>query len=190
MRPLFLSQGDVALRPLTEEDAPLLLKWLTDPENLKYWEGEHEVFTPERIQEDFFEEEPLLRRCIVVYQGKPIGYLQILKLDEESCEEYEYPHPERVGFGIDQFIGEPSYRNRKIGRAMIRMLLDHLVKEEHAEAVILDPHADNPRAIRCYEACGFRKIKFLPAHELHDGKMVDCWLMEYLPGVPMEEKTS
>ena len=181
MQPLFLSDGDVALRPLSPEDAPLLLKWLTDPENLRYWEGEHEVFTAQRIQEDFFTEEPLLRRCIVTDQGKPIGYLQVLKLDGEACEEYEYPHPERAGFGIDQFIGEPEYRNRKLGRAFIRLLLDHLVKEEGAEAVILDPHADNPRAIRCYEACGFRKIKFLPAHELHDGKLVDCWLMEYLP---------
>ena len=181
MKPLFLAKGDVALRPLTEEDAPLLLKWLRDPDNLEYWEGKSEVFTPSRIQEDFYTEEPLLRRCIILYQDKPIGYLHVLRLDEEACEEYEYPHPEREGFGIDQFIGEVPYRDRKIGRAMIRMLLDHLVKEEGAQSVILDPHADNPRAIRCYEACGFRKIKFLPAHELHDGKLVDCWLMEYLP---------
>lgn len=35
------------------------------------------------------------------------------------------------------------------------------------------------RAIRCYEACGFRKVKRLPAHELHEGQWKDCWLMEY-----------
>ncbi|MEH1834506.1 MAG: GNAT family protein [Nostoc sp.] len=35
---------------------------------------------------------------------------------------------------------------------------------------------DNPRAIRCYEKCGFVKVKLLPAHELHEGEYSDCWL--------------
>lgn len=178
---LFLSDGEVSLRPLAAEDAPLLLKWLTDPENLEWWEGKSAVFTPERIQEDFYTEEPLLRRCIILYREKPIGYLHVDRLDGELREEYEYPHPELTSFGIDQFIGDPGYRNRGIGRTFLRLLLRHLVENEGAQSVILDPHADNPRAIRCYEACGFRKIKFLPAHELHDGEMVDCWLMEYVP---------
>ena len=47
--------------------------------------------------------------------------------------------------------------------------------------MVLDPHVDNERAIRCYEACGFHKVKKLPKHELHDGVWVDCWLMELLP---------
>ena len=32
--------------------------------------------------------------------------------------------------------------------------------------------------IRAYEKAGFRIIKSLPEHELHEGKMEDCWLME------------
>lgn len=176
-----LVRDGIRIRPLEDSDAPLLLKWLTDPENLEWWEGKSAVFTPERIQEDFYAEEPFLRRCIIEYQETVIGYLQVEKLDEALCGEYEYPHPEWTAFGIDQFIGEPEYRNRGIGRAFIKLLLDHLTSQEGADAVVLDPHADNPRAIRCYEACGFRKLRFLPAHELHDGKMVDCWLMEYRP---------
>ena len=38
---------------------------------------------------------------------------------------------------------------------------EYLTKEKNAEIIILDPHADNPRAIRCYEKVGFEKIKFL-----------------------------
>jgi len=33
-------------------------------------------------------------------------------------------------------------------------------------------------AVRCYEKSGFKKVKLLPAHELHEGAMRDCWLME------------
>ena len=47
-----------------------------------------------------------------------------------------------------------------------------------ARRVILDPHQNNPRAVRAYQKAGFRIIKPLPAHELHEGVMEDCWLME------------
>ena len=32
--------------------------------------------------------------------------------------------------------------------------------------------------IRAYQKAGFRIVKSLPGHELHEGKMEDCWLME------------
>ena len=45
----------VTLRLLEPSDAPLLLRWLKDPRVLEYWEGPHEVFTPGRIREEFYE---------------------------------------------------------------------------------------------------------------------------------------
>lgn len=172
-----LREGPVSLRPLTPEDAPLLLRWLTDSRNLEYWEGPGTVFTPERVQEDFYQDGWNASRCIIQYEGRDIGYMQAYELDEEMFREYQYPYtPERV-FGIDQFIGEPELWGKGIGRRFIGLLCGWLHEARGAKAVVLDPHADNPRAIRCYEACGFQKVKFLPKHELHGGEMVDCWLM-------------
>ncbi len=170
--------GPVALRPLEEGDASLLLRWLTDPRVLEYWEGPGAVFNLQRIQEDFFEDEWNASRAIIQYEGQDAGYVQVYQLDEEMCKEYHYPCPEGKAFGIDQFIGEPGLWGRGIGRRFIRLLLDFL-KERGAQAVVLDPHADNLRAIRCYEACGFKKVKLLPRHEMHGGVLVDCWLMEW-----------
>ena len=170
-----LQEGPVALRPLRGEDAGLLLRWLTDRRVLEYWDGPSAVFTPQRIQEDFFEDEWNASRCIIQYEGKDIGYVQAYQLDGEMCKEYQYPHPELLAFGIDQFIAEPGLWGQGIGRRFIRLLLGFL-EEQGAQAVVLDPHVDNPRAIRCYEACGFRKVKRLPKHEMHDGVLVDCWL--------------
>jgi len=183
---IYLVSGPVALRPLADSDAEILLKWLTDPRVLEWYEGRDQTFTPERVREDFFGEEPGLRRCTIEYEGTPVGYVQLYPIDEEGFAEYEYSPAEKnlpgfLAFGVDQFIGEPDYWNRHIGRAFLRLLLNYLTTEEHVSAVILDPHVSNPRAIRCYEACGFRKLKLLPAHELHEGKMEDCWLMEYRP---------
>ncbi len=59
------------------------------------------------------------------------------------------------------------------------MIFNFLKKERNATAVILDPHKNNPRAIRSYEKAGFRIIEDLPEHELHEGKKEDCYLMEY-----------
>lgn len=170
-------EGSVSLRPLESQDSPLLLHWLTDSRNLAYWEGESAVFTPERIQEDFYHDEWNASRCIIQYEGRDIGYAQAYLLDGEMFAEYQYPRTDLRTFGIDQFISVPELWGQGIGRRFIRLLCGWLRDCGGAQAVVLDPHADNPRAIRCYEACGFRKVKLLPRHELHNGVLVDCWLM-------------
>ncbi len=170
---------NVFLRPLDPEDAPLLLKWMTDPQVLEWYEGRDQVFTPERVQEDFFEEEPGMRRWAVLYHGRPVGYAQTYPLDEEGLKEYGLPPSEKNVFAMDQFIGEPDCWGKHIGRSFVSLLVSYLTEQEEAGAVVLDPHVSNPRAVRCYEACGFRKIKILPAHEWHEGRKEDCFLMKY-----------
>ena len=59
----------VTLRLLEPSDAPLLLRWLKDPRVLEYWEGPHEVFTPGRIREEFYEAADPTTRCLVQYGG-------------------------------------------------------------------------------------------------------------------------
>lgn len=172
-----LAKGEVLVRPLTPEDAPLLLAWLTDPRVLEWYEGRDQVFTPERIRQDFYGSGPDRRRCAIEWADRPIGCAQICRLDQEGLREYGLHDPGGPCFGLDQFIGEPGCWGRGIGRAFVSLLRDYLILEEGAAAVALDPHVSNPRAVRCYEACGFRKEKLLPAHELHEGKWEDCWLM-------------
>lgn len=183
LEPLLLTAGPITVRPLAETDADHLLRWLNDPRVLEYYGGRDSALTPDSLREEYFDGDARARRCIVEYEGKPVGYIQIYRLDEELCREYQYSHTDWFSFGIDQFIGEPEYWNRKIGRAFLSLVLDHLTHTEGARSVVLDPHDNNPRALRCYEACGFRKIKFLPRHELREGVMEDCWLMEYLPQI-------
>ena len=170
-----LEDGMVTVRELVPEDASVLLKWLTDSEVLAFYEGRDAHFTLEKIQKVFFDGENT--RFIIEWQGKPAGYVQFYSVEGDGRTEYQFDGPEQRVFGMDQFLGEPGLWGKGIGRKFIRLILKHLFEDCGAEAVVLDPHADNLRAIRCYEACGFRKEKFLPAHELHEGKMRDCWLM-------------
>ena len=94
------------------------------------------------------------------------------------AEEYDYPDQGKVVYAMDQFIGEPDYWNRGIGSVFMQMMVAYLKTSKGAACVLLDPHQNNYRAIRAYEKAGFRIIKSLPEHELHEGKMEDCWLME------------
>jgi aminoglycoside 2''-phosphotransferase len=175
-----IEKDSVSLRLLTEQDKPLLLKWLTDERILNFWEGKSTVYTFEKVIENYYSEEDVeCIRAIIECDGKSIGYVHMYKLNEELLNEYEYPLTDKVVYGIDQFIGEPEYWDKGIGTKFMKLVLQYLTKEKNAEIIILDPHVDNPRAIHVYEKVGFKKIKFLPKHELHDGEMVDCYLMEY-----------
>lgn len=167
--------GPLSVRPLRDGDAALLLRWLTDPRVLEFYEGRDAHFTLETIREEFFD--GALTRLIVEWEGRPAGYVQLYPVEGEDREEYAFDGPEQRVFAMDQFLGEPELWGHGVGRRFIRLLLEFLFGEKGAQAVLLDPHTDNVRAIRCYEACGFRKEKLLPAHELHEGTMRDCWLM-------------
>ncbi|HUE00048.1 MAG TPA: GNAT family N-acetyltransferase [Bryobacteraceae bacterium] len=90
---------------------------------------------------------------LLVFEDRPIGYLKFYP------QFYPITGEERAGsiFAIDQFIGEVSLWNRGIGTRAVRLLLRYLFRVKHASKVILDPHAGNKRAIRCYEKCGFAR---------------------------------
>lgn len=171
--------GKLKVRKLGLKDNHLLAKWLSDPNVLQYYEGRDHPFDVEKVNEVFFTPGDDEVKCIVEYEGREIGYLQFYQLDEEYRKSYGCGD-ERV-FGMDQFIGETSYWNKGIGTTLIRTMVDYLIKVMQADRIVMDPQTWNERAIRCYEKCGFKKVKLLPEHELHEGEYRDCWLIEYAP---------
>ncbi|WP_353050139.1 GNAT family N-acetyltransferase [Bacillus sp. ISL-41] len=115
-------------------------------------------------------------KCIIKYKGNSIGYIQFYELDQATKKVYGY-ETGRI-FGTDQFIGEVDYWNRGIGTLLINSITDFLFTQMNADKVVMDPQVWNLRAIKCYEKCGFSKVKLLPKHELHEGEFRDCWLIE------------
>ena len=175
-----IKKDDIRIRSLTDEDFSLLLKWLTDDRVLEFYEGRDKKYTLEQIKDHFSEEwEDEIFRVIIEYQDKPIGYGQIYKMYDELYDDYHYPRSSEIVYGMDQFIGEPEYWSKGIGNKYTKMIFDLLKKKRNVDAVILDPHQNNIRAIRMYQKAGFRIIEDLPKHELHEGKKEDCYLMEY-----------
>lgn len=172
--------GNLKIRELTYEDLNLIYKWLTDKKVLEFYGGRDKNYTFADIKEKYTEPwEDEVIRVIIEYNNKPIGYGQIYKMYDELYEDYHYPKTNEIVYGMDQFIGETNYWSMGIGTRYIKLIFDFLKREKRADAVILDPHQDNIRAIRAYKKAGFRIIEDLPKHELHEGEKKDCYLMEY-----------
>jgi RimJ/RimL family protein N-acetyltransferase len=174
-----IRNGDIVIRPLKEEDKFRLAKWLSDPVVLQYYEGRDSPFTIEMVEEKFINQSDEAVRCIFIFKGKEIGYVQYYPIDEEEWIKYGYNKANEVIYGSDQFIGETDYWNRGIGTLLIDALKNYLVGTLGVDRLVMDPMVWNERAIKCYEKCGYRKVKILPQNELHEGVTHDAWLVEY-----------
>lgn len=182
----------VVVRKMRDDEADyrLLSTWLSDPRVLEYYEGRDNPHDVERIRGKYSPRAQRLEGVVPCIIGAwlagpskagrepadPIGYIQYYPLSAETFEEYEIDAA-RSAFGIDLFIGRPELWGRGLGTRALKLLMDYLFQVEGAELITIDPYLINPRAIRSYEKAGFKKVRILPRHDLHEGVMQDSWLM-------------
>lgn len=173
------THGGITVRLLTEADAPLLVKWLSDPKVLEYYEGRDRPQNLEMVMRHYFDRTQEITQSIVQYEDRDIGYIQYYPIDEDERKEFGYEDFTGSVYGMDQFIGEVDCWNKGIGTRLIASMVNHLRTAENAEKIVMDPQTWNERALRVYEKCGFVKKKLLPKHEWHEGEFRDCWVIEY-----------
>ncbi|MBI4311437.1 MAG: acetyltransferase [Chloroflexi bacterium] len=161
----------------THADYALLARWLSDQRVLEFYEGRDTPFDYAKVVEEFgprAEGSDEVVACIFEVGGAPLGYVQFYAVADPA----EYGLEEAKGvYGIDLFIGEPEQWGHGIGTAVVKAVTQHIFERLGAQRIVVDPHVTNGRAIRSYEKCGFRRVKLLPGHELHEGAWRDCWLM-------------
>ncbi|QSJ14191.1 acetyltransferase [Nostoc sp. UHCC 0702] len=181
---MLIQKNEITIRLMQDntDDYQLMAKWLTDETVLEFYEGRDNSFDLERIIENYqplvIGKDPAIP-CLVYYHNIPIGYLQYYALNDQPENDRQMYCLEQTDnvYGIDLFIGESNYWNQGIGTKILSAVVNYLFEELEADKIVIDPHVDNTRAIRCYEKCGFVKVRLLPAHELHEGKYSDSWLM-------------
>ncbi len=165
----------IRLRALEEEDLPLFVRWLNDPEvrqglviylPLSHTE-EKKWFTG--LAQRPADERPLM---IEIRQGEgwlPIGDigLQAIEWRARSAE---------VGI----LIGEKSYWGQGYGSEAMRLMLKHAFDTLNLNRVFLRVYAHNPRAIRAYEKVGFVHEGRMRQARYHAGEYFDVLLMSVL----------
>lgn len=182
---IIAKDSDIVIRRMeaNADEFHLYLKWMTDPETMKYWEGMTKHYTYEMVvqeHEDSVGEGVI--RCIIEWAEKPIGFCQFCVLDpqsyEVSPEKYrEFVKEFETAYGIDIFLGEAGCRDRGIGTRCMKLLVQTLFEDYHADVVLIDPKVHNQRAIACYHKCGFTDCFVEPHRELQDGVCHDSLIM-------------
>ncbi len=125
----------VSLRPLEERDVAPLLAFAREPEVAHWWPRADEGYFREHLDKaDSF---------AVEHDGQLVGYAEVW---EELDPEYRHA-------GIDLFLGT-AYHGRGLGADTVLVLARHLVHDRGHHRLVIDPAADNERAIRSYERVG------------------------------------
>jgi aminoglycoside 6'-N-acetyltransferase len=158
--PPTLRGPDVLLRPPSASDVEPLAAILAEPAVSRWW-GEHGA---DWVRNELVEDEP---GWVIVVDDDVAGWLQY---SEETDPDYRH-------VGLDIFLAT-ALHGRGIARQALRLAIRHFIAQGHHRFTI-DPAADNHRAIRAYEALGFRPVGVMRRYERspdgtwHDGLLMD-----------------
>jgi aminoglycoside 6'-N-acetyltransferase len=150
----------VTLRPLREDDLPPLVQMGQAPEIARWWPDIEELYLHRKLERG--------TAFAIEEDGDLVGFAQWWENDGA-----DFRHA-----GIDLFLA-PERHGRGLGRDAVRTLARWLVDERGHHRITIDPALANDRAIRCYEAAGFRRVGVLrrywhgPDGQWHDGLLLD-----------------
>ena len=151
----------LSFRGLRSSDLDLMHRWLNAPHVNRWWYDEGT--SHREIEEKYLpliEGRDAARPFVVLYENRPIGYIQSYRISTEDDEEYANLVNVENSAGIDLFIGEAEYLYRGLGRHVIPgFLLEHVFSDPGIKVCVIGPEPENAAAIRAYEKAGFRYFK-------------------------------
>jgi len=158
---------EVQFIPLQSEHFPLLLKWLETFHVKEWWDSDIHWNLDLIIEkygsyvEGYKLERGIPRKLsayIIVYQNKPIGYIQLYNAKDFAREDHlnlsQYPSPLAA---IDFYIGEKDYLGKNLGALSMQAFLKKHVDPFYT-ACLVDPEIENTHAIKAYQKAGFKIV--------------------------------
>jgi aminoglycoside 6'-N-acetyltransferase len=157
MHQITLRENAITLRPMSEADWEILLKWNSDPDVLYYSEGDDvAAYSMAEIQSIYRGVSQTAFCFIIELDGQPIGegWLQ-----EMNIERILLQHPDQDCRRIDLMIGEKQYWGRGYGSAAIRALTRFGFEREGADSIWGCFVADyNPRSLKAFQKVGYEIV--------------------------------
>jgi aminoglycoside 6'-N-acetyltransferase len=153
----------VTLRPLEERDKPRLVEILEEPEVARWFGTASAVDSA-----DEFVSDPEVTGFAIEAEGVLIGAIGF----------YEETEPDYRHAGMDLFLATES-QNQGLGTEALRLVSRHLFEDRGHHRLIIDPAAENARAIKAYERIGFKPVGVMRGYErgpdgtFHDGLLMD-----------------
>jgi len=157
--PVLHGEG-VTLRPATKADVAGLTEILADPDATSWW-GRYDAA---RVRAE------VAGTWAIEIAGALAGWLHA----------HEEPDPDFPSVAFDIVLGAPA-RSRGHGREALRTAIRWFARERGHHRFTIDPAVENERAIRAYEAVGFRRVGVMRRYERGpDGRWRDGLLMDLL----------
>ena len=162
----------VRLRAYEKSDADALFRWFSD-EDVTRWLGPPNF--PSRAHQERFIESTSASSdeakyfAIETLDGKLIGDCGLRFIDWKS---------RKAEFFIT--IGEKEFWGKGFGSDALRIIIRLAFDKMNLNRLWLSVLVDNPRAVRCYEKCGFVREGLLRQESYVDGKYRDVLMMALL----------
>ena len=168
--------AEIAFRPVTAADYPLIRSWLEEPHVRLWWGAPDEELDSIRAM---VEGRDTTRPFIFEEGGRPVGYIQYWFVGHHQKAPWTEAHPwltalPSEAMGIDISIGDPARLSQGLGPAALTAFVRRLLAEGF-ETLIIDPDPTNLRAVRAYHKAGFRPVPHL------EGRTGDELIMHYHP---------
>lgn len=149
-----LRKDNIKLRPMTDNDFPMLLEWNSDAEVLYWVEGDDiESHTLDGIQGIYGDVSQNAWCFIIEIDNVVIGECWLQKMNMQHIME-EFPN-DKI-YRIDIMIGNKNYWNQGIGSRVIRMLTEFGFEKQNADKIFYLPGDYNKRSIRAAEKVGYK----------------------------------
>jgi aminoglycoside 6'-N-acetyltransferase len=166
MRAPVLRGARVTLRPPSDEDLRRLVAIVETPGVREWWGPEGG--DPDDLRNDG-------AAWAIEAGGEVAGWLAF---DEEDDPDYRH-----VGLDI---VLAPPHQGHGLGPEALRLAIGWFVAERGHHRFTIDPALANERAIRAYEAVGFRRVGVMRRYERgadgwHDGLLMDLLAEELVP---------
>lgn len=160
-----ISGKRVVLRPIEEEDLPLIARWQNHPEVWWYMDYER-PFSLADVVEDEARSRTEGYPFVITVDGRGIGRIGLngFRRRDRICALY-------------LFIGEPAFWGRGHAQDAVMALLAHAFDRLDLHQVELWTLAANDRGIRVYERCGFVTEARLRERSFKDGRWLDHVVM-------------
>lgn len=127
------------LKKFTDEDIPLLAKWL-DTEHIKSWFTDPQAWLDEVREREG--EYSWIRHYIICRSSATIGFCQYYPY-WKSGEDWHGNIPVEGTYSIDYLIGEVENLKKGYASAAVRLLGELIAEEKDAKRIIVRPETDN-----------------------------------------------
>ena len=147
--------------------------WLNEPHVFEWWGNDgtteddiEKRYLPMVLGTDF------TKGFIIMYESKPIGFIQVYKLNDYPEWEHHLNMKDNVA-GIDIFIGEKEFVGKGLGTKIIKKFVDEIVFTSYdVIACIADPSEKNIASVKAFQNAGFSYLKNSHDPETGDKEIV------------------